>query len=313
VPSQRKGGKHIVHGCRRRLTSPVSSCRPAQISGENSWRRTGDWSLDLEQVGLCPEDLGSLFEDVEDLILGQATLAIKVVLEERHIGLCRIDRATPRTRGSVEGTTGIRGRKPHEKNCSSVGVWVAGAWTSLMTRSWVETVEPSSCWYQSGDRVSTRDWIHLQTLHCRPAGCPAHGGSTQGQQPTANEDARRRKQRPRVQYVARATRYRHRALAVQGERGRILTTWRVKSDSVEGTVDCFFAISLSALRRCSALFSAGRSSMARGGESERESQRDKEKAKSRVPLSLSLSILDPWSVFFTSDTSAHVRLFPSRS
>jgi hypothetical protein len=83
-----------------------------------------------------------------------------------------------------------------------------------MTRSWVDTVEPSSCCGSAGACISTEK-------HWDPALGPR----------------KRTKQ--------------------------ALTTWRVKSVSVGGSADCFFAISLNALRRCTALFGTGRSSMTR--------------------------------------------------
>lgn len=49
-----------------------------------------DWCVHLQEVRLCPEDLGASGKDEKSLLLGETTLAVKVLLEEGKVGFCRI-------------------------------------------------------------------------------------------------------------------------------------------------------------------------------------------------------------------------------
>jgi hypothetical protein len=60
------------------------------VMREHAGGRACDRRIQLQQVRLCPDDLGALLEDVECLVLGEPALAIEVVLEEGNVGLGRI-------------------------------------------------------------------------------------------------------------------------------------------------------------------------------------------------------------------------------
>ena len=51
----------------------------------------GDWRIHLEQVWLLGENLASLVDDVDGLLLGEASLAVEVLLQEGEIWLGWID------------------------------------------------------------------------------------------------------------------------------------------------------------------------------------------------------------------------------
>jgi len=52
----------------------------------------GDGGVHLQQVWLRLEDFGALLEDPQCLLLGQAALAVKVLLEELDVGFCAVMR-----------------------------------------------------------------------------------------------------------------------------------------------------------------------------------------------------------------------------
>lgn len=55
--------------------------------GTGDQRRTCDRGIDLEDVGLDPEDLCRLFDDIYRMVLAYPTFSVEVVLEEADVWL----------------------------------------------------------------------------------------------------------------------------------------------------------------------------------------------------------------------------------
>ena len=53
--------------------------------GVHATRRTGQWRLDLQHIGLGMQDGRRPLDDEERLLLRQSALAIEVILEERYV------------------------------------------------------------------------------------------------------------------------------------------------------------------------------------------------------------------------------------
>lgn len=52
--------------------------------------RTSDGRINVEEIGLSTQDLGTLLENVQSVLFGYTTLPVEVVLQESDVGLRRI-------------------------------------------------------------------------------------------------------------------------------------------------------------------------------------------------------------------------------
>lgn len=75
---------HIGHGCHHRLEKGIRlDCGWTRICGCG----TCDGRIDGQDVRLSAQQSGRLFEDIERMLLLEASLAIEVIFEERNVGL----------------------------------------------------------------------------------------------------------------------------------------------------------------------------------------------------------------------------------